>query len=105
MVAVLHAEHEVAARPHGTRRGADADAREVQVDLRSELLERGPQQQVVLEAITATPVVDRLPGDVVERQRDGDPAVRIEVLERDRDDMRAVTAASAGRPLRPMRAR
>ena len=71
-------------------RPADPDAGQEHLDLGSERLERGLQQQVVLEAVPTAAPVHELALDVLELQGHGDTATRVEVLERDRGDVRTV---------------
>jgi hypothetical protein len=54
------------------------------------MLERGREQQIVLKAIPAAPLDNHLALEVLLLKRDWDAPVRIEILERDRRDVRAV---------------
>ena len=98
-------QDEMRSRPRSRPAGADADAREEQVDLRAERLERRLQEQVLLEAVAAAALGDELALEVLGGERHRDPAVGIEVLERDRGDCARCTSATLGRPRRPIRAR
>src|SRR2546421_6608201 len=77
-------QHQMAARPHRAGRRAGAHAREQQIDLRAERLERSLQQQVLLEAVATPALGDELSLEVLELERDGQATLRIEVLKRDR---------------------
>jgi hypothetical protein len=80
----------VAPGTHAPRRSADPDSGEQRLDLRAERLERRPQQQILLEAVATAAFGDKLALDVIGRERDRYAALRVEVLERDRGDVRAV---------------
>ena len=88
----LHAQDEMAARPRVARRGADPDPGEQRSGPGPppSASSAGLEQQVLLEAVAAAALIDELALEVLELERDRDPAARIEVLERDRGDVRAV---------------
>ncbi len=84
------------ARARDARLCADAHTRQEEVDLGAESLEAGLQQQVLLEAVASPAPGDELPLQIVNRDGYRDPAVRIEVLERDRGDVGQVNLGDAG---------
>src|ERR1039458_2175174 len=86
-------------RPRHALRRPETHTREEQVDLRTERLESSLQQQVLLEAVPTSALGDELPFEVLNRKRYRHPAVRIEVLERDRGDMCPMHLRGAGTPV------
>src|SRR6266436_8166608 len=74
---------------------ADAHTCKEEVDLGAESLEAGLQQQVLLEAVASPAPGNELPLQIVNRDGYRDPAVRIEVLERDRGNVGQVNLRDA----------
>ena len=85
-------------RPAARAHDVAADAREEPVDRVPEALERRREQQAVLVAVAAAAPGDQLGLHALEV--DGDPAAErdVEVLERDRGDVRAVERRERRRP-------
>ena len=83
LVLVSDPEHQMAAGAGDAGRCPDAHPRKQQLDLGAERLERGLQQEVLLEAIPAAVFGHELSLEVLGRQRHRDAPARIEVLERD----------------------
>src|SRR6202035_1969267 len=92
-----NAQDEVAA---GTRNAGSphAHAGEQQVDLGAERLERGLQQQVLLEAVATATFLDDLALEVLQCERHRQAALRVEGLERDGGRVRAVHRRQARAP-------
>ena len=97
----LNSEDEVGPRPRAAWDRADPYSGEEHLDLRAERLERRLQQQVLLEAISAAAVGHELLLEVLGLERDRDATPRVEVLERDRGDMRAVKLGQIRAPAQP----
>jgi hypothetical protein len=77
-------------RPRLAGSTAHPDPRQHRLDTEAHMLECRRQEQVVLEAIPAPPAGHELPLKIGLLQRDGDAAVGVEVLERDRRRVRPV---------------
>jgi hypothetical protein len=61
-----------------------------------QLLERGLEQHIVLEAIASAPATDHLVGEVVDVEDHGPTGARVEVLEHDRRRVGPVDSGEAG---------
>src|SRR5438270_757624 len=77
-------------------RAGDPYAGEHQLNLEPESSQRVREQQVLLKAVAAPPVVDELSLEILDRQRDRDASMRVEVLERDRGRVGPVDLGEAG---------
>src|SRR5262249_18563130 len=80
---------------------SESNAREEQVDLRAQRLERGLHQQVLLEAVAASALGHELSLEVLGHERHRHAALRIEVLERDRRAVASVQLREARTPTQP----
>jgi hypothetical protein len=77
-------------RPRLSARAARGYSREHRLDLKAHVLERGGQEQVVLEAVPAPSAGHELVLQIGLLQGDRDAAVGVEVLERNPRRVRAV---------------